>query len=193
MGRVVAVRVHAPQPVLARLEDEREGGERIRRAQPHELVAARVDPRPEVLRVMRPQGAVDAVGGDDQVRIGPRRQIRHLAPEAEAYAQVGAPSLEEVEQSLAGHPGEAVAGGGQYLAPIVDVDVVPVGEAPDDGVVGLGIGVGEAVERGVREHHAEAEGVVGAVALEDRHVVAGIGLLHQEGQVQPRRSAADAD
>src|SRR2546427_6675136 len=51
----------------------------------------------------------------------------------------------------------------------------------------------EGVERGVGEDHPEAEGVVGPVALDDGDVVAGIGLLHQQGEVEPGRTAADRD
>jgi hypothetical protein len=75
----------------------------------------------------------------------------------------------------------------------VDVDVVPVRERTNELLVRLGIGLGEVVEGGVGEHHAEPEGVVGPVALHHRDVVGGIRLLHEEGEVEAGRPAADAD
>jgi hypothetical protein len=75
----------------------------------------------------------------------------------------------------------------------MDVDVVPVRERPRDGRVGLGIGLAEVVERGVREDHAEAEGVVGAVALEHGDLVGRVGRLHEDREVEARRSPADRD
>src|SRR5439155_10859587 len=47
------------------------------------------------------------------------------------------------------------------------------------------------VEGLVREHHAEAERVVRAIALVHGHVVVGEALLHQEREVKPAGAAAD--
>jgi len=86
-----------------------------------------------------------------------------------------------------------VAGGSQDLTLIVDVDVVPVGEVPRDLRIRLAVGLGEVLERRVGEDHAEPEGVVGPVALDHEDLVGRIGLLHEQGEVEPRRSAADTD
>ena len=51
----------------------------------------------------------------------------------------------------------------------------------------------QVVERLVGEHHAPAEGVVGAVALDDGDLVRRVVLLHQKAEVQAGRAAADAD
>src|SRR5262249_56176604 len=72
-------------------------------------------------------------------------------------------------------------------------DVVPGGEGGGGRLTGRAMGFDEIVERGVGEDHPEAEGVVGAIALEDGDVVGRIGLLHQQGEVQPGRTAADRD
>ena len=190
---VVAVGVDAPEAVRALLEDEGEGAERKRRAEPHEPVRAPVHVRLEVLGVLGADQAVDAVGGQHQIGVAIRREIGDVGLEPQGHAQLGAASLEDVEQGLARHPREPVAGGGQNLALIVDVDVVPVREGAGDRLAGGPVGLDEGVERGVGEDHPEAEGVVGPVALDDGDVVAGIGLLHQQGEVEPGRTAADRD
>ena len=51
----------------------------------------------------------------------------------------------------------------------------------------------QVAERLVGEHDAPAEGVVGAVALDDDDLVARVLLLHEQGEVQARGAAADAD
>ena len=85
---------------------------------------------------------------------------------------------------------------GSALSPARDAEVMrdrllgALAATPDDLVVGLAVGLREVLERGVREDHAEAEGVVGPVALDHGDLVVRIGLLHQERQVEAGRSAA---
>ena len=113
--------------------------------------------------------------------------------EPKRHAERRAAPLENVEQELARHAGEAVARRGQHLAPVVDVDVVPVGEALGDLLRRLAVGLRKPLERRVGEDDAEAEGVVGPVALDDDDVVGGVRLLHEQGEIEPRRTTADAD
>src|SRR5206468_10668870 len=72
-----------------------------------------------------------------------------------------------------------------------DVDVAPIGEAAADRLVRRRVVVAERAQGLVGEHHAEAEGVVGAVALVDRDLPARPSLLREQREVQPARSAAD--
>jgi hypothetical protein len=146
-----------------------------------------------VLGVPGPDGAVDPVGGEDQVGGRVRGEVAHLGLELELHAEAGTPALQDVEEQLPRHPGEAVAGGGHHRPADVDVDVVPVREGPHDLVVRLGVCLGEALEGRVGEHHAETERVVGPVPLDDGDVVGGVGLLHERGEVEPGRTPADAD
>ena len=189
----IPVGVHSPEPVAVLLEDERERRERVRRPEPHEPVRPPVDVRAEVLGVERAHRAVHAVGRQDQVGVGVRREVGDLDLELELHAEVRATPLQEVEERLPGHPREAVPGRGHDRAAVVDLDVVPVGERADDLLVGLAVGLRESLEGRVGEHHAESEGVVRAVPLEDGDVVLGVGLLHERGEVESRRPAADAD
>ncbi len=73
----------------------------------------------------------------------------------------------------------------------MDLDVVPIGEVPDDGAVAVAVIGLEGIEGLVREHHAEAEGVVRPVALEYGDAGRRPRLLDQNGEVEPGRTAAD--
>src|SRR5436305_15051238 len=70
-------------------------------------------------------------------------------------------------------------------------DLVPVGEFLGNAAVARKIVLLEIVQRGIRKHHAEAERVVGAVALIDRDLGARSLLLEQDRCVKTRRSATD--
>src|SRR6267142_3290767 len=192
-GRIVPVGVNAPEAVLAFLEQKRERGERIGRTEPDELVGAPVDVRLELLRVTTADGAVDAVGADHQIRVGVSREIADLRLELEPHPELGAATLQDVEQALARDAREAVAPRGQHLATVVDVDGIPVSEAAGDLGVALAIGLGKALERRVGEDDPESERIVGPVPLDDRDVVAGVRLLHEQAEIEPGRTATDRD
>ena len=70
-------------------------------------------------------------------------------------------------------------------------DIVPIGEFLGDAAIARRIVFLEIVERGVGKHHAEAERIVGAVALIDRDVGLRPLLLEQDRGVETGRSAAD--
>lgn len=75
----------------------------------------------------------------------------------------------------------------------VDVDVVPVVEGVADGLGGHRIGLAQVLHGGVGKHHAPAEGVIWAVALDHRDFVGGILQLHEQTEIQAGGTAADAD
>src|SRR2546428_12941204 len=108
--------VPPPEALLALLEDEGEGREREGRAQPDEPVRPRVDLRPEVLGVARADGAVDAVGGQDEVGARERRDVTHLSLELERHLELAAAPAKAGRQTLAAVPGEPGPGGGPRLA-----------------------------------------------------------------------------
>src|ERR1700730_13611217 len=86
---------------------------------------------------------------------------------------------------------KAVAADAMHGAFEVDLDVVPVGEIVGDRPVALWVVLLEGLQRLVREHDAEAERVVRAVALEDGEPHLRPGLLGQDREIKPRRAAAD--
>src|SRR5258708_1939177 len=86
-----------------------------------------------------------------------------------------------------GRPGPAA---GDRLAPDVHVDVVPAGELALHRAVDLRVGMLDAAQGLVREHHAEAERVVGRVALPDGDLAVRGELLGERREIQPSRPAA---
>src|SRR3546814_17907119 len=73
----------------------------------------------------------------------------------------------------------------------VNFDVVPVGEVFGDLPVARGVVALEGRQGLVREHHPEAEGVVGPVALVDGDVDARARRLHQDLEIKAGGAAAD--
>ena len=137
--------------------------------------------------------AVDAIRGDDQIGVPVDREILDVALELQPDAEPAGALLEDLEQALAGDAGEAMAAGTHHMPLEVDVDVVPVLEAVLDRGGALGIVLPEVVQGFVGEHHAPAEGVVGAVALDQKNVMRRIAQPHRDREVEARRAAADAD
>ena len=107
------------------------------------------------------------------------------------HPEVAAALLEDLQQPLAAHRGEPVAAAGEHLAAVVDVDVVPAGELPLHRGIHSLVRVLDPAERLVGEHHAEAEGVVGGVALPDGDLVGRVELHGEGGEVETARAAAD--
>src|SRR5262249_60521977 len=86
---------------------------------------------------------------------------------------------------------EAVAADAVCGPAEMDFDVVPIGEVADDGAIALAVVHLESVERLVGEHDAEAEGVVGPVALEHGDARLRPGFLREDREVEAGRAAAD--
>ena len=127
-SRFVLIRVHAPQPVLVALEVEREGGKRLRRAEPDEAIRPGVGDRLDAVLRQPPHGAVDAVAADHEVGLGKRRQRRDLRFELQLDAGGRRLLLQHAEQRVPAHPAEAMPRGAQDLPAVMHVDVVPVHE-----------------------------------------------------------------
>ncbi len=164
------------------------------RAEPHELAGARVDLGAERRFVARAGARVDPVGRHEQVAVAADRlDVVHLGLEAQVDAELARAVLQQQEHRPPPQPAEAVAGGDRVDAVLHHADVVPVGEAvADRGGRGRVVG-GEVVERLVRQHHAPAEGVVGAVALDHHDLRVGLPELERDREVEPGRAASEAD
>ena len=104
-GRAVGrelVGVRPDPPRLGLLEGEGESVERLGRAEPDELVGARIDVDPERIGEAVAHAAVDAVRGNDQIIADPSGIVGvALAFEGQCDAQVGRAILQDFEQALA--------------------------------------------------------------------------------------------
>lgn len=137
-------------------------------------------------------GAVHPVGGDDQVVVGGELGGgRGGGAEAEVDAEAGAALVQDLQEPSAAEGGEAVAAGGVGPAPVDDVDRVPADELAAERPVHLGVGVLDGAEGLVGEDDAEAEGVVGGVALEDRDRAVRVEPFEEGRGVEAARAAAD--
>jgi hypothetical protein len=148
--------------------------------------------RLEVFLQVLAHEAVHAVRAEDQVSVAIFFQRLHFRVEHQLDAQLLAAFLKDVQQLLARHAREAVPGAADALAVDVRVNVRPVGELGGDAIISLLVGLFEAAKGFVAEDNSPAERVVRAIAFDDRDVVAGVLLLHQDREVKPRRPAADA-
>jgi hypothetical protein len=102
--------------------------------------------------------AVDAVGADDQVGLARHHVDRPgFGLVIDIDAQFGGALLQDRQQRQAAQAGKTVPAGAHHMPLVVDMDVVPVGEVRGN----------RAVRGLVGEHDAEAEGVVGPIALGD--------------------------
>ena len=197
-GRVLveAITVRLEHPVLVLDEVERERSERERGAQPDELRPADVEVGLEMLGVARPDGAVDAVGGHDHIRVvqserGQVRGTRDLGLVAHRHAKFHTPCLQDVQERAAGHARKAMAARRDDAAADVDIDVVPVREAGGDGVERRGISGAKISHRLVGEHDAPAEGIAGTVPLVDGDLGVGSRLFQKDREVEPGGASAD--
>ena len=73
----------------------------------------------------------------------------------------------------------------------MNVDVVPARELRRHGAMDRRVGVLDATERLVREHHTEPEGVVGGIALPHGDLVGRVELPSKRREVQSARPAPD--
>jgi len=159
-------------------------------AEPHVAALAEFEIGLEVRGMTGADGAVDAVGGNDQIGTGETAVVVGVGLVLDPHAQAFGALLQDIEQAPPVNAAHAVAAGDDHLAAVVDVDIVPVAKAGEDVAVRLGVGFAQVVQRGIREHHPEAEGVVRAVALENGDLMARIRKLHQDGKIQPGRAGA---
>ena len=176
---------------LGLLEDEGEGIERPGRAHPGELVGAQVDFGLEVIDVFFAEAAVDAVGQHHEVGVGKPALVVDVGFEQQRHAEFAGALLQDQQQHAARAAAKAVAADPMHRAAEMHGDIVPIGEFLGDAAVARRIVFFEIVERRVGEHHAEAKGVVGAVALIDRDLGLRPLLLQKDRGIETGRSAAD--
>ncbi len=151
--------------VLGFLEGERKGGEFLVRAQPNEAALADGYIRLEYRRMLRSGLAVHAIGGDDEIGIGERRQVVDFGLKVLLHAQRSGSLLKDVEQPAPADAAEAMTARSDGLAPEMHLDIVPVMKIPVDRIVRPWIRRLETRHGLVRENDPPAEGIVGPIAL----------------------------
>jgi hypothetical protein len=98
--------------------------------------------------------------------------------------------LQQAQQRRPDDGRHAVAAAAQPLALEADLDLVPVPAMLFQGLAQHRVGRVDGVQGPVREHDAEPERVVGAVALEHRDLRRRVRPPHQRREEQPARPAS---
>ena len=173
-------------------EEEGEGIERPGRAHPREKVGPQIKARLEPVGKRLSHAGIDAVGDHHEISIADDGIERgDFALVLDFNAQSARAPAQNLQERGARAAAEPVASDTVRRAAEMDLDVVPIGEVADDCAIALVVVGFEGVERLVREHHAEAERVVGPVALEHGDARLRPGLFHENGEVEPGRAATD--
>jgi len=185
-----------PYPAMLRLlEDEGEGVvEFLVRAEPDELAEADVDIRLENLGIFVAHHRVDAIASDHQIifaAIFLRRSELRL--EAQFDAEFARPLLQQDEHLLAADARETMPAGYRAMPIMHHRDIVPIGEMIANGLGALGVVLLHARERVIRENHAPAEGIVGAVALQHDDLMRGVAQLHRDREIEAGRASTEAE
>ena len=190
--RLVLVAMGDEDAVLGLAEEEREGIERPRRAHPGEEVRPQIDAGLEPIGKGVAHARIDAVRHHHEIGIADRRiERRDFRLVLDLDAERARAPAQNLQQRPARAAAEAVAADAVGGAAEMDLDVVPIGKVADDGAIALAVIALERVERLVGEHHAEAEGIVGPVALEHGDARLRPCLLHQDREIEAGRAAAD--
>ena len=116
--------------------------------------------------------------------------ITRLEHQLDAHFQ--ATVLQDVEQVLAPDATKAMASRAHAAALEEHLDVVPVIERVADQLPTRRIGLGQVLQRLVRQHHAPAKGVIGFVALGHDDPVGRVLQLHQQAKIQASWTATNA-
>jgi hypothetical protein len=182
------VAVHGEDAVRAAFVDEGQAVEEVVGAEPDELGLRRVDLGIDAELVADP--GAGAVGGDHQVEVAELIEI-HRRGEVQSGTERAGPVLHDGQQGAPGDRGHAVAAAPDPLPLDPHLDVVPVPAVLGQRLAQHRVGVVDAGQGAVGEHHPEAERVVGPVALEHGDLDRGVGPPDQRGEEQPTRPTTD--
>ena len=190
--RLVLIAMGDEDAVLGLAEEEGEGIERPGRAHPGEEVRPQIDAWLEPVGKGVAHARIDAVRHHHEIGIADRRvERRDFRLVFDLDAERARAPAQDLQQRSARATAEAVAADAVGRAAKMDLDVVPIGEVADDGAIALAVVALERVERLIGEHHAEAERIVGTVALEHGDARRRPRLLHQNREIEAGRPAAD--
>src|ERR1043166_4646233 len=137
------------------------------------------------------KAAVDAVGQHHEVGVGKAFDLIDLGFEHQKHAEFAGALLQDHQQRAPRAAAKTVAADAMYGAAEMHRNIIPIGEFFGDAAVTRRVVLLEIIERRVGEHHAEAESVVGTVALIYRDVGLRTLLLQQDRGIEAGRSTAD--
>jgi hypothetical protein len=194
-GRRVGIELVGVRPdpaMLGFLEDEREGVvELLVRAEPNVLGLANVDVRPEGISERAAHFRIRTISCHDEIAVSVCIDAVSLGFEANLHPKAASAILQDIEQTPAADAAEAVPLRACDGTAVEHRDVVPIAEGPLDRFGALGIAALQVGKRLIGQHHAPAEGVIRAVALDNHDVVARIAQLRGDGEIEPGRPSTE--
>ena len=162
-------------------------------AQPDKAIGSSDDVGLENIGVLGADSGVHAIAGNDQIGIGIVFVRLHIGVEHQLDVQGLAALLQDIEQVLTPNPHKTVAAGANGLALEQQLDIVPMVERLLDLPSRDRVPFAHVLHGCVREHHPPTEGVIRLVALNNRNVMSGIHLLHEQCEIQTSGTTAYAD
>ncbi len=165
--------------------------EALRRAEPGEPIAQMPHPGAELAGQALPHQRVRAVGADDDIGAVELLDPLDSAAVFGLDADRARPLLQHGKQLEPAHRRKADAVDRDPFAAMHDGDVLPDLEMRRDGVVGVGVVFFQELQRAIGEHHAEAEGRIRAVLLDEADLRLGKAPLQQIGEIEPGRAGAE--
>ena len=172
----------------------RQGLEALGGAEPTELVGEIPDRGAERLAVRAPYERIDPVGSDDEIVA---HQFFFFCKSSAVFRgnpDTGQLPLQQLQEFQPADRREADAVYAHRGAAVHDHQVGPRFHLRGDAPVGLGVILAQEFECAVREHHAEAEGGIGRVLLDDADLPVGLLALGKIGKVKTRgTSPGDED
>ena len=180
--------------VFGLLECKGEGIKGLVCAEPDEAALPRVDVWLVGGGVTGADAAVQAIAGDHQVGPVLRGQglvVRHIGLEHQFNTHRHTALLQDIEQVFAPDAAEPVAARA-HTAPLEkNLNVVPVVQRVAYPLAAHRVGSAQVVQRLVRQHHTPAKGVERFVALHHHDTVGRVLQLHQQTEIQARRTTTD--
>src|SRR5581483_12128910 len=112
----ILIGVRDERPPLRLLEDEGEGGERLGRSHPGQLVGPNVDLGLEVTDMLLAEAAVDAVGENDEIGIANAGFVVDFDFKAKHNAKLARPFLQDQQQLATRAAAKTVAADAMHRA-----------------------------------------------------------------------------
>ena len=163
----------------------------LRRAEPGEMIGKISDAGAELLRECAPHQRIDAVGADHQIGIAEFIERGHRAGEYRRDADRAHALLQQLQQLEPADGGKADAVDDDALVAVDQRHVVPGFHLRRDRGESFRVVLAQEFERAVGEHHAEAEGGVGRILLEQRDVGIWPPPFDQIGQIKSGRAGPE--
>src|SRR5262249_20761099 len=132
------------------------------------------------------------VGAQQQVGIKAQLiDVSNLGTEAKFHAELFAALLQNFQQPQARDSRKAVAVNRYLVGAVNHIDVVPGFKVSGDRSMRLCISSAQIRECLPGKNNSPTKRVIRPIALMDCDVMRSVRLLHQDGEIQSRRSAAD--